>query len=166
MLNILVVCTGNSCRSILAEALFKHLGEGRVNAFSAGSQPLGKINADALATLKRHGLPTDGYRSQSWDEFTSQAIDVVITVCDRAGGETCPVYLGHAIRGHWGVADPSHVEGSDAVKSAAFEQTFAILKRRVSQMLALPWATLTPAQLAAELNAIGALTVDNGGRHD
>ena len=158
MLNIFIICTGNSCRSVLAEALFNHLGQGRLNAFSAGSHPVGKINDAALATLKRHGLPTEGYQSQSWEDFEEIPMDFVITVCDNAAGETCPVYLTQAVRAHWGVSDPGHVEGTDEEKTTAFEQTFATLKLRVEKMLELPLETLHKDKLTAELNAIGQLT--------
>ncbi|OAI18654.1 ArsC family transcriptional regulator [Methylomonas lenta] len=158
MQNVFVICTGNSCRSVMGEALFNHLGQGRIQAFSAGSHPIGRINAGALATLKRHGLPTEGYKSQSWNEFESQLMDIVITVCDNAAGETCPVYLNHAVRAHWGVSDPGHIEGTEEEKIAAFETTFGILKLRVQKMLALPLETMTADQLKTELNAIGRLT--------
>jgi arsenate reductase len=159
MLNVLVICTGNSCRSVMGEALFNHLGKGRIKAFSAGSHPIGRINQGALATLKRHDLPTEGYQSQSWDEFEDQPMDIVITVCDNAHGETCPVYLTEAVRAHWGVADPGHVEGTEAEKIAAFEQTFALLKRRIETMLELPLETMPPDELTHKLKEIGQLTV-------
>jgi arsenate reductase len=158
MLNILIVCTGNSCRSVMGEALLNHLGRGRLKAFSAGSNPIGRINIGALATLARHGLPTEGYKSQSWDEFEDQPMDIVITVCDNAAGETCPLYLTDAVRAHWGVSDPGHVEGSEEEKIAAFERTFATLELRVKTMLGLPLETMPREQLTAELNAIGKLT--------
>lgn len=158
MLNVFVICTGNSCRSVMGEALFNHLGQGRIQAFSAGSHPIGRINQGALATLKRHGLPAEGYQSQSWDDFEHQPMDIVITVCDNAAGETCPVYLSKAVRAHWGVSDPGHVEGSEEEKIAAFEETFRILTLRVNKMLALPLETMSPDALTAELNTIGQLT--------
>ena len=158
MLNVFVICTGNSCRSVMGEALVNHLGQGRVKAFSAGSHPIGRINTGALATLKRHDLPTEGYQSQSWEDFEDTSMDIVITVCDNAAGETCPVYLTQAVRAHWGVSDPGHVEGTDEEKIAAFEQTFATLKLRVEKMLALPLETLANDQLTVELKAIGQLT--------
>ena len=157
-LNILVLCTGNSCRSVLGEALFNHLGAGRFKAFSAGSHPVGKINENALATLARHGLPTEGYRSQSWDEFENANIDILISVCDSAAGESCPVYLGKAVRGHWGLADPAHVKGSPEEVEAAFEATYAALEKRIHQLLALPVETMAKAELAEALNKIGAET--------
>jgi len=154
-LNILVLCTGNSCRSVLGEALFNHLSRGRFKAFSAGSHPIGRINAGALATLARHGLPTEGYRSQSWNEFEDADIDILISVCDSAAGEACPVYLGKATRGHWGLSDPGHVKGSPEEIEAAFEATYATLEKRIHQLLALPVETMDKAELAAALNKIG-----------
>ncbi|MCF6204525.1 MAG: arsenate reductase ArsC [Methylococcaceae bacterium] len=154
MLNIFVICTGNSCRSVMGEALFNHLGQGRIKAFSAGSHPIGRINQDALATLKRHNLPTEGYQSQSWDDFTEQTMDIVITVCDNAAGETCPVYLDSAVKVHWGLVDPGHVKGTDEKIIAAFEETFSIIKQRINSMLALPLETMSPEKLTSELNAI------------
>ena len=155
MLNVLVLCTGNSCRSVMGEALINKLGEGRLKAFSAGSHPVGKINPGALATLARHGLPTEGYKSQSWDEFEGQSFDIVITVCDNAAGEACPVYLNKAVRVHWGVADPAHMEGSEQELIAAFDQTFDILKRRVEKMLELPLEEMSEQELQEKLNEIG-----------
>jgi arsenate reductase (thioredoxin) len=155
MINVLVLCTGNSCRSVMGEALLNHLGKGRIKAYSAGSHPLGKINAGALATLKRHGLPTEGYQSQSWDEYAEQPLDIVITVCDNAAGEACPVFLTKAVRAHWGVADPGHVEGTEQEKIDAFEQTFEILEQRINKMLALPLETMSAQELTEKLNEIG-----------
>lgn len=155
-LNILVLCTGNSCRSVLGEALINHLAAGRFRAYSAGSHPVGKVNANALATLARHGLPTDGYASKSWEDLGDTPIDIMISVCDSAAGETCPVYLGTAVRGHWGLADPAHVTGSPDVVAAAFEETYAALEKRIHQLLALPVETLSREELAAALNRIGA----------
>ena len=155
MLNVLVICTGNSCRSIISEALFNHLGKGRINAFSAGSQPLGRLNAGAVALLQRHGLSTEGMSSKSWDAFENQQIDVAITVCDNAAGETCPVYLRPIPRAHWGLSDPGHVKGSDDAVKAAFEATYDAIERRISLMLALPLTDMSGEALALELNAIG-----------
>ncbi len=155
-LNVLVLCTGNSCRSVLGEALINHLGQGRLRAFSAGSHPVGKVNENALATLARHGLPADGYRSQSWDDFEEANIDILITVCASADGETCPVYLGSAVRGHWGLPDPAHVTGSPEVIEAAFEATYQALEKRIHRLLDLPVETLSKVELAEALNRIGA----------
>ncbi len=155
-LNILVLCTGNSCRSILAEALLNHLGGGRLKAFSAGSHPVGRINENALATLARHGLPTEGYQSQSWDEFEDENIDVLITVCDSAAGKACPLYLGKtAVQGHWGLPDPAHVTGSPEAIVAAFETTYAALEQRIRKLLELLFETMSGPELAAALNRIG-----------
>jgi arsenate reductase len=155
MLNILVLCTGNSCRSILGEALFNHLGKGRIQAYSAGSHPTGKVNPNALATLKRHGIQTGEFSSQSWDEFDGKGIDIAITVCDQAAGEVCPVYLNSTVRGHWGLPDPAHVTGSQDVIEAAFESTYAAMEKRINQLLALPIETMPRAELAEALNRMG-----------
>ncbi len=151
MLNIIVVCTGNSCRSLLGEALFNHLGKGRIQAVSAGSHPLGRLNAGAVATLERHAISTAGYKSQSWDEFADHAIDIAITVCDNAAGEVCPVYMTEAERVHWGLEDPGHVEGTEAEKIAAFEKTYDILQRRINKVLELPLEDMTVEAIALEL---------------
>ena len=153
--NVLVLCTGNSCRSVMGEALVTALGEGRFKGHSAGSRPMGRINQGALATLARNHLPTEGYTSKSMAAFENQPIDILISVCDSAGKEPCPVYLGSAIRAHWGVKDPGHVEGTPEEVIAAFDQTFDILKRRVQAMVALPMASMTQAAIATELQRIG-----------
>lgn len=157
--NVLFLCTGNSARSIMAEALLNVMGKGRFRAFSAGSHPTGKVNPNALATLARHGLPTEGYTSQSWDEFEDTPIDIVITVCDSAAGETCPVYLGSAVRGHWGLPDPAHVTGSPEVIEAAFETTYGALERRIQKLLVLPIEALSRSELTEALNRIGTETL-------
>lgn len=156
MKNILVLCTGNSCRSVLGEALINHLGKGRFQAYSAGSRPLGRINENALACLNRNGLPIEGFKSQSWDEFADTPIDIAITVCDNAAGETCPVYLNSVIRAHWGLADPAHVVGTEAEIAQAFQATYDALKLRINKMLALPIETMSPGEVSAALNKIGA----------
>ena len=157
MLNVLVLCTGNSCRSVLGEALLNQMGKGRIQAYSAGSHPLGRVNANALATLARHGLPTEGYKSQSWDEFADHNIDIAITVCDNAAGEVCPVYLNSAVRAHWGLPDPAHVEGTEAEVIAAFESTYSALEKRIKEMLELPLEDLTDNELQILLNDIGTM---------
>ena len=156
MLKTLILCTGNSCRSILGEALINHLGSDRFQAFSAGSHPTGKVNLNALATLTRHGISTEGFSSQSWDEFNDKGIDIAITVCDSAAGEVCPVYLNNAIRAHWCLPDPAHVTGSQDVIDAAFEATYAALEKRIQQLLTLPVETLSRLELTEALNKIGA----------
>ncbi|MCX7094505.1 MAG: arsenate reductase ArsC [Methylococcaceae bacterium] len=159
MLNVLILCTGNSCRSVLGEALINHLGGDRFRAFSAGSHPTGTVNANALATLARHGLSTEGFSSQSWDEFDDKNIDIAITVCDSAAGEVCPVYLNNTVRAHWGLPDPAHVDGSAEVIEAAFEATYAALEKRIRQLLALPVETMSKPELTEALNKIGAETL-------
>lgn len=154
-LKVLILCTGNSCRSILGEALFNHLGASRFQAFSAGSQPTGRVNANALATLERHGLPIEGYASKSWDALGDEAIDLMISVCDSAAGEVCPAYLGEVARGHWGLPDPAHVTGTPAEIEAAFEATYAALETRVHKLLALPVESLSRDELVAAVNHIG-----------
>jgi len=155
MIKVLILCTGNSCRSVLGEAILNHLGKGRVQAFSAGSHPLGRVNDNALATLKRNGLPSEGYSSQSWDEFADMGIDIAITVCDSAAGEVCPVYLNSTTRAHWGLPDPAHVGGTEAEIKAAFQATYDALERRIKAMLALPLENLSSAELGEKLNHIG-----------
>ncbi len=155
MLNVLIVCTGNSCRSVIGEALLNKLGADRIRAFSAGSQPLGRLNAGAVALLQRHGIDTGGFFSKSWDSLGDQPIDLVITVCDSAAGETCPAYLRPVPRAHWGTVDPGHIEGTDEEKRAAFEQTYALFEQRINKMLALPLEEMAAEQMVAELNAIG-----------
>ena len=158
LLEILVLCTGNSARSILAEALLNQRGEGRFRAHSAGSHPTGRVNPFAIATLERFGLPTVGLRSKSWDEFAGPAaphLDFIFTVCDNAAGEVCPLWPGHPVTAHWGVPDPAAVQGTDEQKLRAFEDTFRILARRVERFAALPLASLDPAELVRRLREIG-----------
>lgn len=155
MLNILILCTGNSCRSILGEALINHLAGDRFRAFSAGSHPTGKVNPNALATLARNGVPAEGFTSQSWDEFEGKDIDIAITVCDQAAGEVCPVYLKSAIRAHWGLPDPAHVTGTDEEIAKAFQATYDALSARIHKMLALPIEDMNSADITKALNEIG-----------
>jgi arsenate reductase (thioredoxin) len=155
MLNILILCTGNSCRSILGEALINHLAGDRFRAFSAGSHPTGKVNPNALATLARNGIPTVGFTSQSWDEFDGKDIDIAITVCDQAAGEVCPVYLNSAIRVHWGLPDPAHVTGTDKEIAKAFQATYDALSVRIHKMLALPIEDMSTTDITKALNEIG-----------
>ena len=155
---VLVLCTGNSARSILAEALLNHRGAGRIRAYSAGSHPTGRVNPFAIATLRRFGLPTEGLRSKSWDEFAGPAaprLDFVFTVCDNAAGEVCPLWPGHPVTAHWGVPDPAAVQGTDEEKLQAFEDTFRTLARRVERFVALPLASLDPAEFSRRLREIG-----------
>ncbi len=147
--NVLVLCTGNSARSILGEALFNHLGNGRVRAFSAGSQPSGTVNPVALETLAAHGVPLPEARSKSWDEFAAPgapALDFIFTVCASAAGEACPIWPGHPATAHWGIADPAHVEPL-AARRAAVETAYAELEKRITAFLKLPLETLSTAAI-------------------
>ena len=155
-LNALFLCTGNSARSILGEAILDHDGAGRFRAFSAGSNPTGTVNPWAIHTLKTLGYPSDGYRSKSWSEFADGPdFDLIFTVCDSAAAESCPVWPGHPTTAHWGIPDPAAVEGSDAVKAAAFLDAFRMMKRRIDLLLALPVASLERLALRERLQAIG-----------
>ncbi len=151
--NILVLCTGNSARSILGEALFNHLGKGRIRAFSAGSQPSGKVNPVALETLAAHGVPwpNAGHpRSKSWEEFSGSdapQMDFIFTVCASAAGEACPIWPGHPATAHWGIDDPAHVEPL-AARRAAFEVAYAELEKRIAAFLKLPLETMSTATVA------------------
>ena len=147
--SLLVLCTGNSARSILGEALFNHLGNGRIRAFSAGSQPSGTVNPVALETLAAHGLPLPEARSKSWDEFAAAGalqLDFIFTVCASAAGESCPIWPGHPATAHWGIADPAHVEPL-AARQAAFETAYAELEKRITAFLKLPLETLSTAAI-------------------
>ena len=158
-MNVLFLCTGNSARSILAEALLNELGAGRFGAYSAGSHPAGRVNPAALAKLETSGHRTGGLSSKSWDRFRgagAPAFDVVITVCDNAAGESCPVWNGSPVTVHWGIADPAAVEGDDADVRAAFDLAYARLKRRIEAMLDLPLETQDTATTRAALQQIHA----------
>jgi arsenate reductase len=138
---VLFLCTGNSARSIMAEALLNAAGQGRFHAYSAGSHPTGVVNPQALAALDELGVPMANARSKSWDEFArpgAPPIDLVITVCDSAAREVCPLWPGHPITAHWGVPDPAAVEGDDATKGAAFRRTLSALQHRIDRLLAVP----------------------------
>ena len=156
-MNVLFLCTGNSCRSILGEAIFNHLAPAGWRAMSAGSQPAGYVHPRSLAQLSRVGIATDGYVSKSWDNLPATP-DIVITVCASAAGETCPAYLGPVLRTHWGVDDPAHATGTDAHIDAAFEQAYRILRARIEAFFALPLEPMRHerARLKAELDRIGA----------
>jgi arsenate reductase len=156
-MKILFLCTANSCRSILAEALFNHLAPAGMRAFSAGSEPRGEINPLTLEALARAGIAADGLYSKSSDAHQALNPDFVITVCDKAAGEACPVYFGPATKAHWGLADPSESVGSPEEVEAAFDATLARLRLRIEAFLALPLAQLDAATLRAELARIGAL---------
>ena len=156
--NVLFICTGNSARSIMAEGLLNHLGQGRFRAYSAGSHPAGKVNAHALLTLERMRLPATGYRSKNWDEFAkpdAPEMDFVLTVCDKAAGEVCPVWPGQPMTAHWGVADPAAFAGTQAATERQFMDTALTLKRRIELMLALPLARLDTMAIRREIRDIG-----------
>jgi arsenate reductase len=156
--HVLFICTGNSARSILAEAVLNHFGKGRFQAHSAGSHPSGVVNPFALRELARLGLPTGGYRSKSWDEFAlpdAPPLDFVFTVCDKAADEMCPVWPGQPMTAHWGVSDPAAVDGPDERRSLAFQDTALVLKRRIELMLALPLAKLDAMAIQREIRDIG-----------
>lgn len=155
-MNVLFLCTGNSCRSILAEATFNHLAPPGWRAMSAGSQPAGYVYPRSLALLAREGIATEGFRSKSWDNLPLSP-DIVITVCSSAAGETCPAYLGSALRAHWDVEDPAKATGTDAEISAAFDKAYRVLRARIQAFLALPLESIQSdrVRLKAELDRIG-----------
>lgn len=155
-MNVLFLCTGNSCRSILGEATFNHLAPDGWTAISAGSQPTGYVHPRSLALLGREGITTEGFFSKSWDALPVTP-DIVISVCGSAAGETCPAYLGPVMRTHWGVADPAHVTGSEDVIEAAFMQAYQTLRARIEALFALPLDELKQdrARLKTELDRIG-----------
>jgi len=156
--NLLFLCTGNSARSILAEALLNHWGEGRFRAYSAGSFPTGRVNPHALALLGRMGMAVEGARSKSWDEFAAPGapeLDFVVTVCDNAAGEVCPIWPGRPVTAHWGVEDPAAANGSDAEIEAAFRKAFDALEHRVKAFVALPVASLERMSLQQHMDDIG-----------
>ncbi|MHB1359416.1 MAG: arsenate reductase ArsC [Rhodocyclaceae bacterium] len=154
-INILVLCTGNSARSILGEMLFNYLGKGRVKAYSAGSQPAGRVNPLAIETLQKHGIPCEGARSKSWDEFAANAaraavspaptFNYIFTVCGNAAKEACPVWPGHPTTAHWGIDDPARVEPLEA-RRQAFEKAYQELRARVAAFLALPLEGMSPEE--------------------
>ena len=157
--NVLFLCTGNSARSILAEALLDHIGRGRFHAFSAGSRPAGKVNPYALELLQTAGLPTEGLRSKAWEEFAkpgAPAMDFILTVCDNAAGEACPIWPGKPTTAHWGVADPAAVQGSDEDKRGAFRDAAAILRRRIELLTSLPLGKLDSLSIRTKLREAGA----------
>jgi arsenate reductase len=156
--NVLFLCTGNSARSIIAEALLNRLGEGRFKAFSAGSFPKGEVNPHAFPILRSMGFDPAEFRSKSWDEFASPGappLDFVFTVCDNAAGEVCPIWPGNPMTAHWGIPDPAAVTGSDAEIDAAFKEAARQLRNRIRLFTSLPLATLDRMSLQKELRSIG-----------
>jgi arsenate reductase (thioredoxin) len=157
--NVLFICTGNSARSILAEALLNHAGKGRFKAYSAGSHPTGLVNPNALQALRDMGVPTTGARSKSWDEFAkgdAPQMDFVFTVCDNAAGEVCPLWPGQPMTAHWGLPDPATVNGSEDEIRLAFRDAAVTMKRRVDLMLALPLSTLDSMAIQRQVRDVGA----------
>jgi arsenate reductase (thioredoxin) len=156
--NVLFLCTGNSARSIMAEAILNHRGGGRFRAFSAGSHPAGKVNPGALRELQLAKLPTENLRSKSWDEFSQPGapqMDFVFTVCDNAANEVCPLWPGQPMTAHWGVADPAAVQGSPEEVARAFRDAFAKLDRRINLFTALPMQRLDALAIKQEVDRIG-----------
>jgi protein-tyrosine-phosphatase len=156
--NVLFLCTGNSARSILAEAVMNQLGQGRFRGFSAGSRPTGAPNPFALDLLRREGIDTAFARSKSWDEFAAPdapKMDFVFTVCDSAAAEECPYWPGQPMTAHWGLPDPAAVTGSDSEKALAFAETFRALTRRIGAFVSLPFSSLDQLSLQSRLREIG-----------
>lgn len=156
--NVLFICTANSARSIMAEAILNQLGVGRYRAYSAGSQPAGRVNPYAVELLQRNRFRTDSLRSKNWEEFAqpdAPAMDFVLTVCDNAAGEVCPVWPGQPMSAHWGVPDPAAVQGTEEEKQRAFSDAFITLNRRITIFLALPFDKLDKLSLQSELHRIG-----------
>ncbi len=148
-LKILVLCTGNSCRSVMAEALINNFGRGRYQAWSAGSVPVGSVHPKSIETLQRHGIDPGQPRSKSWNEFTEQSFELVITVCDQAARESCPLFPGNPKKLHWGTPDPAKITGSEAEIDAAFDKAFFMLKNRIEEMLSNPdyWKAKVKTQM-------------------
>jgi arsenate reductase len=157
-MHVLFLCTGNSARSIMAEVMLHHLGQGRFKASSAGSHPKGTVHTLALETMQRMGLPVDGLRSKSWEEFVrpdAPALDMIVTVCDDAAGEVCPIWSGKPITAHWGVADPAAFQGTEDAQRQKFHEVALILRQRIERLLRLPLATLDRMTMQAKLKEIG-----------
>jgi arsenate reductase (thioredoxin) len=167
-LNVLFLCTGNTARSILAESILRKEGRGRLQSFSAGSQPKGTVNPFAIRVLGDMGYPTDDLRSKSWQEFArpgAPVMDFVFTVCDNAAGEACPVWPGQPMTAHWGIEDPAAVEGTDLQKEAAFVEAFRYLKNRIAIFTSLPFSSIDSLSLGTKLRDIGRIegaTIERG----
>lgn len=158
--NVLFLCTGNSARSILGEALLNHLGQGRFRAYSAGSAPKGEVHPLSLDVLRAAGIATDGLRSKPWDEFAAPSapkMDFVFTVCDDAAGETCPIWPGHPMTAHWGIEDPARAEGPAFMQRAAFEDALRFMRNRITAFINLPLDSIDRMALGPKLKTIGAL---------
>jgi arsenate reductase len=158
--NVLFLCTGNSARSILGEALMNHLGGERFHAFSAGSTPKGAIHPLTLETLTTAGIAIEGLSSKSWEEFAAPDVpvmDFVFTVCDNAAGETCPIWAGHPMTAHWGISDPAAVSGPEFKQRAAFDDALRFLRNRITAFMSLPLASIDRLALTSRLQSIGAM---------
>jgi arsenate reductase len=156
--NVLFLCTGNSARSVLAEAILNKIGAGRFKAFSAGSQPKGRVHPQTLALLQSLGYEVNGFRSKSWDEFAKSGapqLDFIFTVCDNAGGEACPIWPGKPMTAHWGVPDPAETKGNEAEIGLAFKDAYRILSRRIELFTALPLGKLDAMAIQTKLREIG-----------
>ena len=156
--NVLFLCTGNSARSVMAERLMEHWGKGRFRAYSAGSHPTGNVNPLAIRMLAKANLPTDGLRSKAWDEFAAPgapSLDFVITVCDQAAGEVCPVWPGKPVTAHWGVPDPAAVSGSEEQQLQAFREAFRLLEYRIKLFTSLPVEKLDRLTMSRKVREIG-----------
>lgn len=158
--NVLFLCTGNSARSVLGEAVLNHVGKSQFRAFSAGSIPKGAIHPMTLQILKEAGVPTEGLRSKSWEEFAgpdAPVMDFVFTVCDDAAGETCPIWPGHPMTAHWGIEDPAKVEGPEFRQRQAFEDALRFMRNRIAAFINLPHASIDKLALGSRLRGIGAM---------
>jgi arsenate reductase len=158
--NVLFLCTGNSARSILGEAILNHVGQGRFEAYSAGSTPRGAVHPMTLETLAKVGIPTAGLRSKAWDEFAvpgAPRMDFIFTVCDNAAGETCPVWPGQPMTAHWGIEDPAAVHGPEFKQRAAFDDALRYLRNRIGAFTNLPLASIDRMALNSRLESIGAM---------
>jgi arsenate reductase len=156
--NVLFLCTGNSARSIMAEAIVNYKGRSNFTAYSAGSHPTGRVRPEAIRQIELVRMPTKGLRSKSWDEFAAPdapEMHFVFTVCDRAAGEVCPLWLGHPLTAHWGVPDPAEVDGPPEKVERAFSEAFSILDRRIMLFMSLPLATLDELVIQSEIDRIG-----------
>lgn len=161
MRNVLFICTGNSARSIMAEAMLRYWGDGQFSAFSAGSHPTGAVHPFAVEMLEASNVPGDNLRSKSWDEFSDSGaprMDLVITVCDNAANESCPILPGSPLRLHWGLPDPSSAQGDEAARKAAFANVYDKLEQRISQLVTIPFEDRDPESVQADLEAIAALS--------
>ncbi len=157
LLNILFLCTGNSCRSILSEALLNHYGKVKYKAYSAGSFPTGEVHPKSIEVLINHNISIEGLYSKSWDEFKDTKFNIVITVCNNAANEICPVFMGDFVKVHWGAPDPAHFKGTDEEIKAEFDKVFRIIQKRILALVELNVASLPKQELILKLNEIGKL---------